>query len=422
MTDLDDAIRAAAPRAFALLEKLVAEPSTLGQESGAQEVLAGELVRAGFAVDRLPIPEDIGADAAAGVPSRPYAGRYDVVGTRGAGEGPTLLINGHMDVVPADDATRWTSDPFTPSVVDGWLVGRGAGDMKAGFAAGMLALWALDEVAPGWLTGGLTLVSAIEEENTGNGTLAAGRAGYLAEAALLLEPTDLEILVAGIAITWIEIAIDGHAGHAEAALESVNPILAAIPIIEALRTFEAEMNASHASGIDADPVFAEHAHPYNVNIGTLHAGDWPSSVPSIARIGVRVGHPAGWTSEQALEQVRAVVDRVAIGDAWLTAHPPRLSMTGFRAERHAQEPSAELVTRLSAAHQDAHGSAPEQVSIGSTTDARFYLNQFGMPAVAYGPRTRNIHGTDEAVELESIIECARTVARFLAGWYAPEVS
>jgi acetylornithine deacetylase len=82
-----------------------------------------------------------------------------------------------------------------------------------------------------------------------------------------------------------------------------------------------------------------------------------------------------------------------------------------------QDPAADVVAILSDAHEDAHGFAPARVTIGSTTDARFYLNQFNVPAVAYGPRTRNMHGADEAVDLSSIVECAKTVARFLLAWY-----
>ena len=66
------------------------------------------------------------------------------------------------------------------------------------------------------------------------------------------------------------------------------------------------------------------------------------------------------------------------------------------------------------------GTPPRRVVMGSTTDARYYLNQFGVPAVAYGPRSRNIHGTDEAVELASIVSGARTLARFIAGFFAAE--
>lgn len=100
--DADRAIAAMAPRAVEVLERLVSEPSVVGHESGAQEVLAAELAAAGFEVSRLPIPATIGTDPAAGVPSRSYAGRYDVVGQRGD-PGRSLVLNGHIDVVPAED-------------------------------------------------------------------------------------------------------------------------------------------------------------------------------------------------------------------------------------------------------------------------------------------------------------------------------
>ncbi len=119
------------------------------------------------------------------------------------------------------------------------------------------------------MTGGLTFVSAIEEEYTGNGTLAAARAGHLAGAALLLEPTELDVLLAGIGIAWVTIELEGRAAHAESALDAVNPILAAVPVIEALQALEAELNAAHRDS--ADPAFAAIEHPYNVNIGILRA-------------------------------------------------------------------------------------------------------------------------------------------------------
>ncbi|MDQ6688744.1 MAG: M20/M25/M40 family metallo-hydrolase [Actinomycetota bacterium] len=426
MDAVDRAITDLAPRAFALLERMVARPSTVGIESDAQELLVAELVDAGFAVSRLPIPEDIGLDPAAGVPRQEYAGRYDVVGLRTAALGQdarvstprSLVINGHMDVVPADDISCWTSPPFEPHVRDGWMHGRGAGDMKGGFAAGLLALWALDAAAEGWLGGGtLTFVSAIEEEYTGNGTLAACHAGYLADAALLLEPTDLDLLLAGVSIIWVEIDVVGRSGHAEAAHRTANPILSCRSIIDALERFERCLNDEHANGPDADSVFKAIEHPYNVNVGAFHAGDWASSVPSTARIEVRVGHPRRWNADEAFEAVKAAVLEACADNEYLVKHPPRLRMSGFRAERYAQKPSGDLVETLVAAHRDAHGTEPGLVAMGSTTDARYYLNQFGVPAVAYGPRTRNIHGTDEAVELASIVDTARTVARFLATWF-----
>ncbi len=227
---IDRSIEADAERAFGFLERLVAEPSVVGNEASAQQVLAEELERLGFTVERLPIPADIGEREGSGVPSLPYEGRDDVFGVLGPGEGRSLLVGGHIDVVPAEETAPWSSDPFAPIRRDGRMFGRGTGDMKGGFAMLSLAIDALRRVAPDAIGGPLRLLSVIEEECTGNGTLASCLAGQLADAVVLAEPTGLDLLVAGVGILWLEIAITGKAAHAQSANEAINPIDEAIPV------------------------------------------------------------------------------------------------------------------------------------------------------------------------------------------------
>ncbi|HEY2691069.1 MAG TPA: M20/M25/M40 family metallo-hydrolase, partial [Streptosporangiaceae bacterium] len=172
---VDAAITDGAETAFSFLERLVAAPSAVGHEQEAQHIVAAELARLGFEVSRLDVPEQTAAAAPGGVAQAPYAGRGNVLGRINPGRSPSLLLNGHVDVVPAE-AELWTSDPYTPVRADGWLTGRGAGDMKGGFAMGLLAVAALREVRPDALAGELSFLSVIEEECTGNGTLAAGHA------------------------------------------------------------------------------------------------------------------------------------------------------------------------------------------------------------------------------------------------------
>ncbi len=176
----DGRVAELAEDAFAFLELLVAHDSTLGREQQAQSIVADELAALGFEVSELNIPDSIGEHAAAGVPQLSYAGRHDVLG-RWQGSEPVLLFNGHVDVVPADAAT-WSGDPFTPRRVDGWLLGRGAGDMKGGFAMVLLALRALASSVPSALDVPIGFLSVIEEECTGNGTLASVLAGVGAPA------------------------------------------------------------------------------------------------------------------------------------------------------------------------------------------------------------------------------------------------
>jgi acetylornithine deacetylase len=409
---VDAAIGDGAEAAFSFLERLVACPSTVGREQGAQQVVAAELGRLGFEVTELPVPAGTAAAAPGGVPLASYAGRPNVLGRISPGGSRSLLLNGHVDVVPADSG-RWAGDPFTPVRADGWLAGRGAGDMKGGFAMGLLAVAALCRAAPAALTGELGFLSVIEEECTGNGTLAACRAGVLADAAVLLEPTDLNLLLGGTGIVWAEIELDGIAAHAEAAGRAVNPVRFLPALLDALARLEDELNQA-----DGDPAFDHLPRPYNVNVGTVAAGDWPSSVPAGARLGVRVGFPRRWTPAEAFDRVRSAVLDAAADDPWLAAHPPSVRPSGFRAEGYLIGEDHPLVRALGVAHERVHGTPPGRVVMGSTTDARYYLNQFGVPAVAYGPRSRNIHGTDEAVELASIVSGARVLARFIAGFFA----
>jgi acetylornithine deacetylase len=410
---LDDAIQAAAPRALSFLERLVAAPTVLGHESSGQEVVSDELGRLGFDLRAIEVAGSIGSDPLAGVPQSSYEGRYDVLGTLGDGDGASLLLNGHVDVVPAGEPELWSSPPFAPRLDGGLLYGRGAGDMKGGFAMATLAIDALLQADPAAVTGSLSFLSVIEEECTGNGTLAAARSGVLADAVVLPEPTDLRLLLGGIGILWLDVTVDGDAGHAQAADSAVSAIDGALILVDALRRLEREMNA----GV-YEPGLEGLEHPYNVNIGMLRSGDWGSSVPARARMRVRIGHPTAWSAAEAERRVRVVVDTACAEDPWLTEHPPTIRPSGFRAQGYALDGDHVLARRIVDAHADAHGASPDAVTLPSTTDARLYLRGFGTPAVCYGPRAWRIHGIDECVDTRSIIDGARTLGRFIARWFA----
>ena len=235
--------------------------------------------------------------------------------------------------------------------------------------------------------------------------------GVLADAVVLLEPTDLTLLRGGIGILWLEITVLGRAAHAEASAGGVNAVEAAVSLLPALRAAEDELN------LVPDPRI-ESTRPYRLNVGRLAGGDWASSVPSVARLEVRVGYPLGWSPADAEAIVRRHLERAAAADSWLTDHPPTLRRSGFQAEGYDLPADAPLALALGAAHRDAHGQEPLSIVMASTTDARIYRNRHDLPAICYGPVTTRIHGIDEAVKLSSIIDGARTLARFLVSWSA----
>jgi acetylornithine deacetylase len=409
---VDAAIQAGAERSFSFLERLIAARSTVGEEAPAQRIVAGELASLGFRVDQVPVPPDTPDLPGAGLAQAPYQGRDNVLGRINPRASPSLLLNGHIDVVPAEPA-GWPGDPFTPVTAGGWMRGRGAGDMKGGFAMGLLAVAALRRAMPDAISGELGFLSVIEEECTGNGTLAACHAGVLGDAVVLLEPTGLDLLLGGVGILWLELEIDGVPAHAEAADRAVNPVHCLPVILQALAGLEDELNREAA-----DAAFAGLARPYNLNVGMVRAGDWASSVPARVLLAIRAGYPRGWAAGEAFARVEAAVRKASAGHPWLAGHPPRLRPVGFRAEGYLLDAGHPLAAAVADAHASAHGSRPQPFVLGSTTDARFYLNQFRRPALAYGPVARNIHAIDEAVELASIVRGAQTMARFIARFFA----
>ena len=406
---LDRAIYAHADAAFSFLEALVMAASTVGAEQAAMDVFALEAEVLGLKVQRLPFANAALKDARAGIVPQAQLltpNRYQLLAhTSGDGE-LTLLLNGHLDVVPAESQKSWASPPFKPERRNGRLYGRGSGDMKSGFAVGTLALRALQDIAPDlFAKKSLGFLAAVEEECTGNGTLSSiTDHGVKATEVVVLEPTNLGLLLGGVGVLWVEIDVASRSGHGYAA--GVNSVDLGMQLIEHLRQWTAELWRTHP-----DPIFPSSPNPYNLNLGKVNAGDWTSSVPSLATFSVRVGFPRSWTPDQAEQALREVITSFATKLAF--AILPQVTLTGFRAKGYFLEPDSRLARDLGAAHRAAHGVDPVAFSIGSTTDARTYLNDFGIHAICYGAVAHDIHGIDECVELQSIVDAARTLARFI---------
>lgn len=410
---VDEAVLGARERSFAFLEKLVAASSTVGEEGAALDIFAAQMKELGFTTTDLPFHPDPSSDPVAGVVQAVSGPRRNTLARRGTGP-RSLLLHGHMDVVPAESPHLWASPPFEPRRSDGWLYGRGAGDMKCGFAMGVLALMALHEVDPDFPAGQLSFLAAVEEECTGNGTLSACRQGVLADAVIALEPTGLDLLVGGIGILWCDITVEGQPTHAHTANESTNAFTLLQRLTGALYRWSERLNAEFP-----DPILDGVESPYNINVGQMSGGDWPSSAPASATMRVRIGYPRQWTPVRAESEVRNLIARSARALGF--PGDPSVVLSGFRAQGYWLSPEHPLAVGLSAAHMDAHGVMPRAYSLGSTTDARFYVNDFDTPAICFGPTVRNIHGLDEGVELESITQGARTLARFITAWFSAAV-
>jgi len=386
----------------AFLQELVRVPSVLGSEEPAQRLVENRLRELGFDVRSIePSAERLASHPDSGVPLVSYEGRRCLVGTLAGGSGRSLLLNGHVDVVSEAPVERWTRPPFGAEVEGGRLYGRGACDMKGGIAAMLLGVEAA--LAAGPLPGPVVYQSVIEEECGGNGALAACLEGPSADGVIIAEPTNGGFDVVAVGVIWARLTFEARARHASHADEGSNPIETAFAAVEALRALEAELNA------DPEPGFAGVERPYLLNVGALHAGDWPSMTPGKAVLDVRLGLPIRLEPAEGqarlLEAVRSV------------APEAQVEFRGFRARGYDFDERSPLVTLLSDCHEAVHGRRPEPEPSRATTDLRFFEPPLGPgQAVCYGPTGEGLHGVDEWVDLESIADVATVLALLLRRW------
>ncbi|WP_179400998.1 ArgE/DapE family deacylase [Burkholderia guangdongensis] len=399
----------------AMLSRLVAYPSLRGAEGPAQTYMREVFASLGLEIDAFEIDVDEIAKHPGYSPALDdYAGRPNVVGIhrpKHGTHGRSLILNGHIDVVPVGDETLWARAPFAPAVVDGRLYGRGSGDMKAGIVAYTMAFRLLRELgyepaAPVYLQ------SVIEEECTGNGALACLVRGYEADAAIIPEPTDGTIMDAQAGVAWLELDVSGLPAHAATATKGCSAIEFVWYLYQAIKRLEAKWNEPCCR----HHRFADMHHPINFNLGVINGGEWASSVATRCHAEIRIGYYPGMTADIAIDAVKT-----AIGEAF-DAHPNRhafrwsVTNRGFKSDGFALDRDIPLIRTLRECHADVTDAPAEFVAFAGTTDAKFF-NLYGTtPALCYGPAGQNIHGIDESVAIGDVLQVTTVIAWFIARW------
>ncbi len=394
--------------------ELVRFPSTRGREHTAQDFIAGEMRARGLTVDRWRLDVDAIKHLPGFSPvSISYENSFNVVGAHrpGKSRGRSLILNGHIDVVPEGPHEMWTEPPYDPKINGEWMSGRGSGDMKAGLVSCLFALDALGRA--GYRPAADVFVqSVVEEECTGNGALACLARGYRAEAAIIPEPFDDALLTAQLGVMWFQVDVRGTPVHAATATAGANAIEAAFSLIQGLKELEATWNGEQAAHED----FADHHHPINFNVGKIEGGDWASSVPAWCVFDMRVAIYPGDDIAQRQREIETCIREAAASNDFLRNSPPRITYNGFLAEGYVLEDAGDAVKVLNRAHQTAYGTALERRAVTATTDARFFGLYAGIPGLVYGPKSDAIHGFDERVNLESVRKNTQSIALFIADW------
>jgi acetylornithine deacetylase len=408
-----DAAEGLRGEAVALLDRLVRHRSLLGQEQSCLAEMEEVYRELGLAPRRVAVdPAALAEHPGFSPPLIDYAGRDPVVAQHVPKDrgGRSLLLQGHVDVVPEGAPDLWTTPPFQPSIREGRMYGRGAADMKAGIAAYVTAFRALKEAGlqP---AAELQMAAVIEEECTGNGALAVMQALPKPDASLIPEPGPgyPALYVAEVGVVWAWVTVTGRPTHVREMQAGVNAIEAAAAIAARFKQYEAEMNRAERR----HPAFAADNHPINVNLGTIEGGEWNSSVPTRARIGLRVGVMPGYSCRQVARDIEALVAE-AVGE--LNGARATVEFRGFMADGCTFPPEQPIARAVSALHQEITGEQLRPYAAPGLTDARFYTLYQGTQATCYGPDSENIHGIDESVGLESLHEVTRVLALTIAGW------
>lgn len=373
----------------------------------------GEVAASHFAADRL---VELGADVdhweidlaeARQQPDFPgteveRSEAWGTVGTFG-GDGtlPALALNGHLDVVPPGDLALWSdNDPFALRTVQGRWYGRGVCDMLGGFAAILGAAHALRSAGT-VLARPLAVHAVVGEEDGGLGSHATLRRGHTADACLIAEPTAGTVVTDNAGSLTFRITVRGRAAHGSLRTHGVSALDGLDVIRTALRDLESERNT------DVPATFAHLDVPFPLSVGTVHAGDWASTVPDLCVIEGRYGVRPGESVADARDALTRAVLTASVADPWLRDHPVDIAWSGgvFAPGRmpddHALLPLVQDAAVAVGAPRPAAAGAP----YGS--DLRLY-SAAGIPTVQYGPGDiAQAHAVDEWVDVDEVVRCAR---------------
>ncbi|MGD8191774.1 peptidase [Brevibacillus ginsengisoli] len=405
-----DALRS---EATSLLQTWVQEASLMGNEQGIQEKIAATLHEMGLDVDIWEMDgEEMSKHPYFVSPRQSFPNSPNVVGVwKGTGGGRSMILNGHVDVVPEGDLKQWEHEPYSGTIVDGKLYGRGATDMKGGNLASLLAIRVLQEMGVR-LQGDVIFQSVVEEESGGAGTLSTILRGYRADAALIPEPTNLRIFPRQQGSMWFRLLVKGRSAHGGTRYEGVSAIEKSLLVVQAVAKLERIRNERLT-----DPLYAKLPIPIPINIGVIEGGKWPSSVADLVKLEGRMGVAPGEEMEHAKLELEQAMRELAEQDSWFSEHPVVIEWYGARWVPGAVDLEHPLMLVLTETYQAVMHENPVIEASPWGTDGGLLTKLADTPAIVIGPGVTQVaHYPNEYIELASIFACAEIFALTLLEW------
>ena len=387
-----------------------------GAESACQQYIADFLRRCGWE------PLLYTPDEAPGIKSHPlywpgrnYVGRPNLTAKmNGAGSGRSLVLSGHIDTVPAG-AAPWKADPFSGNIEGDRLYGRGANDMKAGIAMSLFVVESLAALDLR-LSGDLTFESVVDEEFGGvNGTLAGRLMGYVADAAILTEPSFLRICPAQRGGRTVHLAFrspnEGILGKAGSA-----------GVIDQLRVFLQAVDrfaGKRRKQVEVHPLYGHLENPVPVTVTRIFTAPWgtsePTNTPSACHLELFWQAMPGERLVDIDLAFHSWLDELIEENPDVFPQRPELRHPIRWLPGSATDPDQPLVRELSESAISVTGEAPLVQGIEGPCDM-FVFHEWGIPAVLWGPKGGNTHNPDEFVEIPSLVTAAVTLATFVCRW------
>ncbi|MEM7445299.1 MAG: ArgE/DapE family deacylase [Pseudomonadota bacterium] len=422
MADAKDAVLAAidVDHVVALTQDLVRIPSVnpkfevkqgFNREADVQARIAEEL--SDFELDQWEV-----------FPDRPNI-TADLPGT----DDKSMILCGHVDVVPVGDANAWDRNPFSGDLADNRIWGRGAVDMKSGVAACIAAARAIRKAGVE-LEGRLSIHTVVDEEAGGFGAMDAVAKGKLAKHAIIAEPTWRDVIAAEGGLSWVKVTIFGKQAHAgwrfnsiwpqhdtpERLEPGVNAIELAARFISALRDFEASRCRLHNHPL-MPPGLA------TINPGTIQggAGMGEDGNPAVMTNAAMISDVATMVLDYKFmpdedfadvkAEFEAFVAHFAGMDPWMRDHPPKIEWNLWGLyfppmNTPVDHPLAQSVLSNATAIQ---ARPPQVKGFEAVTDAAHYAGR-GVVPIIYGPTGDGFHGDNECVEVDSLVEATKVIA------------
>ena len=393
--------------AVGFLEQIIRFPSLGGQEEEVMQFMYKEFRPLADEVTLVPLSDELLNDPeySSPIPDIKYTGRHYLrLKLNGTGSGKSIIFNAHADVVPPSSKDR---DQFIPYQKDGDLYGRGAMDDKGQIATFYLLLKIIKEKGLKF-KGDIIFHIVVEEENGGNGPLAAVRSGDKADAVVVLESSSLKIFSSVRGAVWFKVICIGVPGHSGFSGKSASALKMAVQVMQILENYHKKL-LSESKGI---PLFDEYENPMPITFGKLHAGNWPAATPGKAVLEGVLGLLPNKTRFEVMQEMEAEIRQQ--GDEQLRDNF-KIEFT-YRHDAHTLDVNHPLVTVLSEACSQA-GIEPQTDAMVASCDSWFYSKLLNIPTVVFGPGDLiDAHTSEEHIEIKQIQLAAEILLNFVNRW------